>query len=175
MQKIGPFSLSNCHPKEYNVIHWLHTVKLERSARTFVEPRLQVLSCHSQPIWQRGSQDKKGEGQGKADSLHPGLGMGTGSSPGGGGDCPSPTTVQIAWRGIWGGWVFSALQYGFVAWCIKMQLGAERELLPFSRERWHFYIGNPKCFAILVLLTKRLSLATTHFWPKGWFFYLCFA
>lgn len=57
--------------------------------------------------------------------------------------------------GVWRWLGLSALHYGFVAWCTKTQLGAERELLPLSRERWHFYTGSPKCFAILVLLTKR--------------------
>lgn len=53
-----------------------------------------------------------------------------------------------------------AAQYSFVAWCIQMQLGAERELLMFSGEWWIFYTRNPKCFAIRVLLTKPLSHTT---------------
>lgn len=66
----------------------------------------------------------------------------------------APTTVQVGKKGIRG---CRSSSCSFVAWCIQMQLGEERELPVFSGEWWIFYTRNLKCFAIRVLLTKPLS------------------
>lgn len=167
MPKIGPFSPPNFHPKENNIIHRLRAVELEKSAQMVVSR-----VCRRSPAIhnQFGNKVPRTKREKVKEMLVP-------CTPGLAGVRAPPWEAKgtsyhgagclegyLRWLG------HPALRYSLVGWCIKTQLGAEEELLPFSRERWHFCTGNPKCFAILILLMKHLSHAVTRLWPKGWLY-----